>query len=101
LELDDVSVHEEVVAGANLTLVVVPALDLDAVLVHEELLGDTERGTSVVTVSVSSTVGCKVTVMVVVSSVCPGVRNPKNYYSFMTREPAPALPGGSVSLVGD
>jgi hypothetical protein len=69
LELDDVSVHKEVLAGANSTLVVVPALDLDAVLVHEELFGDTERGTNAVTVSVSSTVGCKVTVLVVVASV--------------------------------
>ena len=56
LELDDVSLHEGVVAGANLTLVVVSALDLDAVLVHEGLLGDTEKGTNVVTVSVSFTV---------------------------------------------
>ena len=77
LELDDVSVHEEVAPRANSTLVVVSALDLDAVLIYEELLGDTERGTNVVTVGISSTVGCKVTGLVIVKSVYPGVGNPK------------------------
>jgi len=75
LDLNDLSVHEEVVDS---TIVVLPAIDLDAVLAHGELLDDTERGTNVVTVSVSSTVVYHVTVLVVVTSVFPGVGNAKN-----------------------
>jgi hypothetical protein len=80
LKFDEVSVHEEVLGSANSALVVAPTLDFDAVSVHEELLDGTERGTNVVTVSVSSTVVYKVIiVLVVVTSVCPSVGNPTNH----------------------
>jgi hypothetical protein len=77
LEIDIVSVHEEVIPGADPMFVVVPALDWNAVSVHEELLDDIARPTDIVTVSVSSTVVYEVTVLVVVTSDFSGVGNAK------------------------
>lgn len=75
LEIDAVLVDEAVFNAVSM-LVVVPALNWDSVLVPGELLDETEKGTNVVTVSVSSTVVYEVNVLVVFTSVCPAVGNP-------------------------
>ncbi len=74
------------VVRAELRLVVVLVLDLDAVSVHEEeLLDDAEKPTDVVVVSVSSRVVYKVIGLNLVASVCPGVGDPIGSFRKITR----------------